>query len=160
MRSPQVIIPLCILVSAACAKHVPEPTPHPATPHITWSVSQGYGDNEVCRSTQASPCVLTLSEEAANRRIGVFHLFLHAAASDTRYIGTMTVGFMAGDPGSQRARGVDQLVPRGSPPVSSSSTGLVQPPGTYYVDIALTAKAPDGTGPSTPFKERIRVEIK
>ena len=89
------------LLASRCATHVPEPKPHPTAPHITWSVAEGYSDKEVCRSTEPAPCTLTLSDQPPNRRLGVFHVFLHPGATDTKYVGTINIGFLAQDSGTQ-----------------------------------------------------------
>jgi hypothetical protein len=155
---------LLLVVFGACAKRVPEISPHPSTPHITWTITEGYaGGNEVCRSTEpATACTLTLSDQRANRRFGAFHLFLHAGAIDTRYTGTLDVGFLGEDPdpAHQHTHTVDRIVSRGSDPVGVSSTGIARANGTYYVDLALMAAPAKGSGPSMPIKERIRVDVK
>lgn len=151
---------LSTLVLAGCAKHVPEPTPHPSAPHVTWSIAEGYGDKEVCRSTKASRCVLTLSDEQPNRRVGVFHVFLHAAATDTKYEGTVTIGFLAGSSGGSHVQKVDRTVPRGSDPLGISSTGIVKPAGKHYVEISLIAAPAKNGAPAFPIKDRVEVEVK
>ena len=104
MRQTAMALPCAVLVllmfsTASCAKRAPEPTPHPSTPHMTWSIAEGYAsDNEVCRSTEATSCTLDMSGVAQNRRFADFHVFLHAAGSDTKYAGTVDIGFL-GRPG-------------------------------------------------------------
>ena len=152
-------IVLLALTLGRCATHVPEPTPHPSTPHITWSIAEGEGHKEVCASTKARRCVLTLTDEQPNRRLAVFHLFLHAGTTDTKYEGTLLVGFLVGEIAHQHVTKIDRVVPRGSAPVNVSSTGIVKPSGTYYVDIALTVVPADGARPAPPIKERVEVAV-
>lgn len=161
MRRTCVLLAPFVLAATACAKHAPEPTPHPTTPHITWSISEGYtGEKELCRSTGASSCTLDMSRVAQDRRFGVFHLFLHAAAADTKYKGTVDIGFL-GQPGERdHTHPFEREISRGNDPINFSTTGIVRPPGTYYVDIALTATPVGGSGPAVPIKERIRVDVK
>ena len=161
MRRTYLLVAPLVVTAAACAKHVPDPTPHPSTPHITWSIAQGYGgEKEVCRSTVVSPCTLDMSGVAQNRRFAVFHLFLHAASTDTKYKGTVDIGFL-GQPGeAKHTHSIDRTVLRGSDSVNFSTTGIVKPAGTYYVDISLTATPVSGSGPTVPFQERIRVDVK
>ena len=156
---PAVLL-VCAVALPACAKHVPEPKPHPSRAHITWSIAKGEADKEVCKSTEVSRCVLDVSGEQPNRRYGIFHVFLHAGETDTKYEGTVTVGFLGGDSARQHVQKVDRVVARGSGPVSVSSTGIVKPSGTYYVEVALTATPSNGSAPSLPFKERIEVQVK
>ena len=155
-RVPIVLLALALV---RCAAHVPEPTPHPSTPHITWSIAEGEGHKEACASTKAPRCVLTLTDEQPNSRLAVFHLFLHAGTVDTKYEGTLLVGFLVGEMAHQHATKIDRIVPRGSAPINVSSTGIVKPAGTYYVDIALTAVPADGSGPAIPTKERVEVAV-
>lgn len=159
MRRLSALLFVVAIVLASCAKHAPEPTPHPSLPHISWSVAEGYGDKHVCRSTEKTPCVLDVSDEQPNRRVGIFHLFLHAADTDTRYVGTYQIGFLVADKSGAHAHQVDRTVPRGSDPVNMSSTGLVAAAGTYYVDVALTATPAKGPGGPVEIKERIRVDV-
>lgn len=161
MRRTSLLLAVSVLAAAGCAKHAPEPSPHPTTPHITWSISQGYtGEKELCRSTEALPCTLDLSRVAQDRRFGVFHLFLHAAATDTKYKGTVDIGFL-GQPGErQHTHPIEREIPRGNAAINFSTTGIVRPPGTYYVEISLTATPLLESGPGVPIKERIKVDVK
>ena len=161
MRRAYLLLASFVVAAGACAKHAPDPTPHPSTPHITWSIAEGYGgEKEVCRSTEATSCTLDLSGVAPNRRFGVFHLFLHAASTDTKYKGTMDIGFL-GQPGeSEHTHPIEREIPRGNDSTGFSTTGIVKPAGTYYVDISITATPLSGSGPALPFKERIKVVVK
>ena len=160
MRCYVLLAPL-VIAAGACAKHAPEPTPHPSTPHITWSIAEGYsGSKDVCRSTEAPSCTLDMSGVAQNRRFGVFRLFLHAASTDTKYKGTVDIGFL-GQPGeSEHTHPIEREVPRGNDPINFSTTGIVKPARTYYVDISVTATPVSGSAPAVPIKERIRVDVK
>lgn len=160
LRVYPLLVPF-VAAAFACAKHTPEPTPHPSTPHITWSIAEGYGgEKEVCRSTTASSCTLDMSGVAQNRRFGVFHVFLHGAATDTKYTGTVEIGFL-GQPGeSKHTHPIEREVPRGNNPINFSTTGIVKPAGTYYVEISLTATPMSGAGPVVPIRDRITVDVK
>ena len=158
MRAPLIVIAACAFASA-CAKHVPEPTPHPDTPHISWSVTDD-SERQACRSTEASSCTLNMSGVEDGRRLGVFHVFLHAATVDTKYIGSFEAGFLVHSTATANTHSIDRIVERGSKPMNVSVTGFVRPPGTYYVDVDLTATAADGSGKPIPIKTRIRVDIR
>ena len=151
---------LTLLAAAGCAKRVPEPSPDSSIPHISWSIGRGQGDKEVCRSTEAKPCILDMSDTRQTRRLGDFHLFLHPAGTDTRYVGTMDVGFFDHEGETARVHSIDRIVPRGSDPIGSSSTGIVKAAGTYYVDVSLTATSTAAEGKSIPLKARIRVDVR
>ena len=147
------------LWACACATHVPEPKPHPDTPHISWAIAEGYIDKEVCRSTENTTCTLNLSTQSPERRIGVFHVFLHPASVDTKYAGSVDVGFLV-QSDTKHTHAIDQVVVRGSAPVNFSVAASVKPAGTYFVNVNLTATAADGTGSPVPITVRIRVDVK
>ena len=140
-----------------CASHAPEPTPHPSTPHISWSIAEGESETDLCKSTETSPCVLSLGDKSDRRRLAVFHLFMHAANTDTRYAGTVRVGFITEE--AQPVHQIDGEVKRGSDPMNFSVTGLAKPPGTYYVEISIAATAA-GSNKPVQIADRIRVDVK
>ena len=153
-------VPLCLL-AAGCAKHAPEPSPHPSTPHISWSIGQGTTDKDICKSTEDSSCTLVVpADTPPNRRVADFHLFLHAAPADTKYAGTIQIGFLTQETAQGHIHKVDREVPRGSEPVGFTVSGTVAPPGAYYVDVDLTATPAKAGGPSVPIKTRIAVNVK
>jgi hypothetical protein len=160
LRAFRLSAPL-LLLAAACAKHAPEPTPHPSAPHVTWSIAEGYGgEKEACRSTKEPSCLLDLSGVAPNRRFAVFHLFLHSAAADTRYAGTANIGFIGQVGQAGHASKIEWVVPRGRNPINFSTTGIVRSPGTYFVDVSLTATPAKGSGTPVPLKIHIQVDVK
>lgn len=150
---------LVALAMFGCAGHVPEPKPHPDAPHISWAISEGNNDKEVCRSTQDAACTLNLSGQPRDRRIGVFHVFLHAGSVDTKYVGSVDIGFLV-EPGPGHVHAIDRVVARHSGPVNFSTTGNVKPAGTYYVTVKLAATAADGSGAAVPITARVRVDVK
>ena len=150
---------LFALAMCGCASHVPEPKPHPDAPHISWAISEGNDDKEVCRSTEDTACSLNLSAHTGNQRIGIFHVFLHPASADTKYVGSVDIGFFV-QSDNQHVHAIDRVVERGSAPVSFSTTGNVKAAGTYYVTVNLKATAADGSGPPVPIAARIRVDVK
>ena len=152
-------LPLVGLLVSACANHVPEPKPHPDVPHISWAISEGNNDKEVCRSTEDTACSLNLSGQPGNRRIGIFHVFLHPASADTKYVGSVDIGFLVQSE-DQHVHAIDRVVERGSAPVGFSTTGNVKAAGTYYVTLNLTATAADGSGAAVMLTSRIRVDVK
>jgi hypothetical protein len=146
------------VMAACCAKPVPEPVPHPPTPHISWSITVGQSDDEVCKSTEKSPCVVPATRNDKRPQTATFHVFLHPAAGESKYQGQVVVGFIAGADPKGDILEVGQTVKPDGAPVNVSATGVVKMPGLYDVDIALTASAPN-TNP-TPIKERVRVTVK
>ena len=90
-------------------------------------------------------------------RYGVtVHLYLHAAANQTSYLGLMETPFVDG----VEEREISITVPRGSQPVSSLLSGrVVEAPGTYPLSIALDATQ---TGADAPIRitQQIPVVVK
>ena len=149
-------LPLALLLTAAAAcgeqrvKHV---APDESRPHVTWEIRQratGRGEELVCGSTQpAHPCVVRASTGQRAAEVSV-HVFLHAAAAETSYLGVIAMPFLDAGP-RLRDREVSITVPRGSQPVASTVIGRVIPtPGAYTFAIAL-----DATQPGLPAPVRI-----
>ena len=112
--------------------------PDESRPHITWEIRsrEGGGTRFVCGSIEPSrPCVLAASASPQGTGVTV-QLYLHAAATQTSYLGLMKTPFVDG----AKEREISITVPRGSQPVSSLLSGrLVDSPGTYSLNIALDA---------------------
>ena len=129
------------VLAAACAAHgVPHVAPDESQPHVTWEVRMGgyTGDSRfVCGSSDPSkPCVLTASGGQRGTAVTV-RLFLHAADTQTNYLGVMNTPFVDG---GASEREISLTVPRGSRPVSSFLSGKVtDKPGTYTLTIGIDA---------------------
>jgi hypothetical protein len=126
-------------VSGACAgNRVAHVAPDESRPHITWEIrSRESGESRfVCGSSEPSrPCVLAASASRQGTGVTV-QLYLHAASTQTSYLGLMETPFVDG----VKDREVSITVPRGSQPVSSLLSGrAVETPGTYPLSIALDA---------------------
>ena len=127
-------------VSGACAgNRVPHVAPDESRPHITWEIRSREGSGGVrfvCGSIEPSrPCVLSASASQQGTGVTV-QLHLHAASTQTSYLGLMKTPFVDG----VKDREINLTVPRGSQPVSSLVSGrLVDSPGTYSLSIALDA---------------------
>ena len=158
LAAPFVIAALAI-VGTSCSHRVPEPVPHPTGPHLTWSIAIGDREDEVCNSTTPTACIIE-SSRAGRSPTATFHLFMHAAANETRYTGTVQAGFLGGPAASVQQHRVDLIVKVGSAPVNFSTTYMVQPAGTYSVFIDLHAASVSNTGSSLPLKVRIPVTVK
>jgi hypothetical protein len=149
------------LTVGACAEHrIPHPAPDESKPHITWEIRAGGDTGEqdfVCGSAQPErPCALNTRTGDRPTSTAV-HLFLHAAASDTSYLGVVSAPFLEE---SISEREVSITVPRGSRPVSSLVVGRVSvKPGAYMFRITLDATA---AGLSSPIRihEQVPVAVK
>ena len=114
--------------------------PDESRPHVTWEIrsrESSGGSRFVCGSTEPSrPCVLAASASRQGTGVTV-QLYLHAAATQTSYLGLVKTAFVDG---VREQREISITVPRGSRPVSSLVSGrLVDSPGTYTLSIALDA---------------------
>jgi len=144
--------------SGACAgNRVPHVAPDESRPHITWEIRsrEGGGTRFVCGSSEPSrPCVVAASASRQGTGMTV-QLHLHAASTQTSYLGVMETPFVDG----VKAREISLTVPRGSQPVSSLLSGrVVDAPGTYTLSIGLDATQ---TGVEAPLRiaEKIPVVV-
>jgi hypothetical protein len=87
------------------------------------------------------------------------HLYLHPSVTQTKYVGTMQVGFLNGSAEPHETR-VNSTVRRGSSPVNVSVTGLLSSKrGTYPMTIMLTAET-SSTQPPVDIREMLSVTVK
>ena len=137
---------LCCLVPllAGCAAgRVPERSPDPARPHVSWEIRAGgdLGDaRRICASADPAPsCVLQASTDA-DRRLATVRVSFHPAAkAEARYLGYVEVPFVRGA-GPLNTSEISLTVRDGSSPVSRSINGVVtSDPGSYSLTIALDA---------------------
>ena len=152
----RIVLALLTLVAGGCGetrvKHV---APDESRPHVTWEIREGgeSGDERlVCGSTEPSrPCALAGGTgQAANE--STVRLFLHAAATDTSYLGLMTTPFVERP---AKDREISITVPRGSQPVLSMVSGRVtMKPGAYTFVVSL-----DATQSGAPAPVRITQQI-
>ena len=139
-ESACLLVALPLLAAACAGRSVPHVAPDESQPHVTWEVRTGgyAGDSRfVCGSGEpAKPCVLTAGGGRRGSAVTV-RLFLHAANSQTNYLGVMRTPFVDG---AVSVREISLTVPRGSRPVTSFLSGkLTDKPGTYSLNIALDA---------------------
>lgn len=146
-----------VFLGAGCATHgVVHVAPDESRPHISWELRSGpnEGDEEfVCGSAQpGKPCVLAATTEK-NRRLATVHLFVHAAAQPTSYVGFMRASFFEGE--SDRKLGeVNASVEPGSRPVGTTVIGRVtSKPGSYALTISVDAAQPGTPNPINTSQE-------
>ena len=126
----------------ACAERIPEPVVIPTTPHISWVItieSSPGNEQPGCRSDPRTVCIFTAST-AITKRFATVHLYLHPATTDTKYTGTMQVGFFSGAESKGHERKIETFVKAGGPRHGISTTDIVTAiPGSYDVRVLLNA---------------------
>src|SRR5258705_12210054 len=90
------------VLTSTCGMRIPEPGGiPPGTPHISWIIMSGDGDNPdrdfVCQSDPRSDCVLPVSRPDGQIFSDV-HFYYHAAGAETKYTGSIGIGFFRGSP--------------------------------------------------------------
>jgi hypothetical protein len=154
---PALLLFLAASAGACAGNRVPHVAPDESRPHVTWEIRtrDGGATRFVCGSIEPSrPCVVEASASRQGTGMTV-QLHLHAASSQTSYLGVMETPFVDG----VKAREISLTVPRGSQPVSSLLSGrVVDTPGTYTLNIGLDATQ---TGVESPFRiaEKIPVVV-
>ena len=153
---PALLLSLCAFSGACAGNRVPHVAPDESRPHITWEIrtrDSGSGTRFVCGSIEPSrPCVVAASANRQGTGMTV-QLHLHAASSQTNYLGVMETPFVDG----VRTREISLTVPRGSRPVSSLLSGRVtDAPGTYTLSIGLDATQ---TGVEAPFRIAQKIPV-
>lgn len=133
---------LAPLLAGCAAGRVPDRSPDPARPHVSWEIRAGgdLGDaRRVCASADPAPsCVLQASTDA-DRRLATVRVSFHPAKIEARYLGYVEVPFVRGA-GPLNTSEISLTVPPGSSPVSRSINGVVTgDPGEYSLTIALDA---------------------
>ena len=90
---------------------------------------------------------------AQHRTMATLHVYLHAAAAQTNYVGSMRGTFMEG--GGGKTGEISASVPPGSQPVGSTTVGFViSKPGEYTLSISIDAFQAGTQGP-----QRITVDV-
>jgi hypothetical protein len=166
MRSnsrPALTVHAALFLTAACSGHrVAHVAPDESRPHITWEIRTGgrLGDDDVvCGSVAPSrPCLLPASTRD-RPVLATVHVYLHAAAQQTSYLGVTRMPFLSGSE-QLKDREISATVPRGSQPVSTTLSGNVtSEPGSYTLSISVDAIQP---GTSTPhrIKQDVAVSVR
>jgi len=164
MRSRSLIgLTVVTALTSTCGARIPRPQGvAPGTPYVSWVFMSGDRENPdrdfVCQSDPRNDCVI----DASRRDAQVFsdlHFYYHAAGGETRYDGTVTIGFFEGS-AAARAAQTSVVVKRDEPIANLSVTGIVASrAGTYDVTFALTATIAD-TGARQPLRQTVQVVVK
>jgi hypothetical protein len=165
MRKHSMIVATVVAVfSSACARRVPEPAGlAPGTPHVSWIIMRGDRDNPdrefVCQSDRRNDCILPVSRPDAPVFSDV-HLYYHGARVETKYTGSIQIGFFQGSADETHSVQVNTTVPKTQSIVNQSITDdVTSTPGTYAITFALDATL-TGSGKTQPIREQVPVVVK
>lgn len=162
MRTSGLLLMLVGGLTMACAKRVPVPANStPGTPRVTWVLMYGDRDNAdaqfACESDKAEACVLPATQQNAPVFSNI-HIYYHGAGGETRYEGTVKIGYLQGTGEPHTAR-TNVTVKKNESITNQSVTGIVtSTPGVYDVTFSLTAA--DASGHSVPIREALRVTVR
>ena len=157
------VVIIAVALTSSCAKPVPEHVGvPPGTPYVSWVLMYGDRDNAdrefACQSEPRTDCVLPASRPDA-QVFSDIHFYFHGAGAETRYEGTINIGYLQGAADSHTSR-TSITVQKDESITNSSTTGIVtSTPGTYTVAIAHAATVKD-TGKTQAIHESIPVVVK
>jgi hypothetical protein len=158
-----IVATMAALLNSTCAKRVPEPAGVArGTPHISWIIMSGDSDNPdrefVCQSEPRNECVIPVSRPDEQVFSDV-HFYYHGAGAETKYTGSIDIGFFQGSPGAHTVQ-ANTTVKKTESIMPHSITGIVtSTPGTYALTFALDATVTE-TGKSQPIRERVSAVVK
>ena len=146
-----------ILLLTGCEKRVPVPTGgSPGTPHVGWVIMVGDRENAdrefVCQSDPRTDCVVPASQ-ADNQTFTHVHFYFHSGTTDTKYTGTIQIGFLM----SPHEVKPNMTVKGGEPAGNSSVSGIVSSnQGRYPMTIAVVAE----NGETRDIRESVPVTVR
>jgi hypothetical protein len=162
---PFCVVAFAAVVSAArvtaCAARIPEPVGgHTSSPHLGWVIMSGDVDNPdrdfVCQSNPRDECVLPADRPDA-RVMGHLHIYYHAAATETKYTGSVRIGFFDGP---QHEINPNLTVKPGEKPGNQSVSDYVSStPGKYTMSIAVVA-TPTPAGQAQNIRDDVSVTLR
>jgi hypothetical protein len=161
MRRLSIIVATIAVLTSACATRVPKPAGiAPGTPYVSWIIMSGDRDNPdqefVCQSDPRTECVIPASRPEAQVFSDV-HIYYHGTGAETKYTGSIEIGFFQGGPESHRIQ-PNITVRKADSIANQSVVGIVTAtPGTYAVTFAIVAAV---TGNSQPIREQVPVAVK
>ena len=151
-----------IAIIAGCGRKVPEPVPHPPSPHISWEIKVGDQDNpdktSVCKSDPRSECVVPATTPG-RQALATVHVYFHPATVETKYSGSVQVGFFEGSPAAHELK-IDATVKPGDSPATNTIYAIVKSQqGTHRVNIsAVASQVPSGRAAN--IREQINVIVR
>jgi hypothetical protein len=149
-----------IVIAPACARRIPEPVGGAKdSPHVGWVIMSGDSDNSdrdfVCQSNPRSECVIPVDRPDA-RVLSHVHLYYHPAAAETKYTGSVRIGFFA-EPHEIKPNLT--VKPGDSPGNQSVSNFVSNKPGRYTMTIAVVATSVP-SGATQQIQEQVPVTVR
>ena len=124
-----------------------------------WVIMSGDAENPdrdfVCQSNPRTDCVVPADRKDA-RVLGHVHLYYHSTSTETRYTGSIRIGFF--DMPHEINPGIT-VKPRGTAGNQSVSDFVSSKSGTYGMSIAVVA-ASTQTGQTQNIGEQVSVIVK
>ena len=164
MRNASMLVAMAAAgFSSTCANRVPQPAGGVAgAPYVSWVIMSGDRDNPdqafVCQSDPRTDCVVPVSRPDAQVFSDV-HFYYHGTGAETKYTGSIDLGFFQGSPESRKIQ-ANTTVQKTGTIINHSVTGIVTAmPGSYPVTFALVANVTD-TGKSQTIREQVPVAVK
>ncbi|HJZ78537.1 MAG TPA: hypothetical protein VKE51_42710 [Vicinamibacterales bacterium] len=160
----RIAIGLAVAAAAGstCGARVPKPQNlTPGTPYVSWVFMSGDRENPdrdfVCQSDPRNDCVIDASRPDAPTYSDL-HFYYRGTGGETRYDGTVTVGFFEGAAAARTVQ-TSVLVKKDEPIGNQSVTGIVTSrTGRYDVTFALTATS-GSTGTRQPLRQSVQVVV-
>jgi len=162
-KLPLSVVTAAAVLNATCANGVPKPAgvAAPGTPQVSWVIMSGDSDNPdrefVCQSNPRNDCVLPVSRQGEQVFSDV-HFYYHGAGAETKYTGSIEIGFFQGSPAAHKIQANNTVKKTGSI-MPQSVTGIVtSTPGDYAITFALNATV--DTGKSQAIRDRVPAVVK
>jgi hypothetical protein len=160
MRFVIVSAVMLIVIAPGCARRIPERAGgHEDSPHVGWVIMSGDSDNSdrdfVCQSNPRGECVVPVDRPEA-RVLSHVHLYYHSASAETKYTGSVWIGFFDG---AHEIKPNITVKPGDSPGNQSVSSFVSSKPGSYIMTIAVVATSVP-SGVAQEIREQVSVTVR
>jgi hypothetical protein len=151
---------LLLVFMMGCGMRIPEPLGGPTgSPRVGWVIMSGDAENPdrdfVCQSNPRSECVVPV-DRPDQRVLGHVHVYYHGTSTETKYTGSIRVGFFD----QPHEFNPTITVKPGEPPGNQSISDFVSmKSGTYTMAIAVVA-TPTQTGQAQNIRDQVSVTVK
>ena len=158
-----IVVTMAVLSAAGCGTRIPEPIGGPpGSPRVGWVIMSGDVDTPdrdyACQSIDQTPCVVPASGAGA-RTFGHAHFYYHPASVETKYTGSIRIGFFGGSSGPHELKPNFAVKPGERPFNQSVMDSITTKPGTYEMTIDVVATAVP-TGQTQNIRDRVSVVVR